>query len=207
MDAQIARLFVLYEDLRIELTGITQHSIPVLDILDPFDEREPISVGQYRLHYFLRRSIGTIYEFAEGLRLLNREREFLDVKNVFEDVHSDIWGKAVVFFDQNENVIQNIRNDIGGHFGQKAAMYAVANLKPETIGQVERFDRGDRRTDIRFHLAGELAAVALCRHLPSGDVKLFGDLLDKVVMPSYDHATKCVQVLEAAYLWPRLGKS
>jgi hypothetical protein len=82
LDAHIARLAVLYEDLRVETSAIKAHSIPCLDVLDPEHEHRdvPARIGSYRSHYFLRRSIGTLSEFADGLRLLTECEEFVLIK-------------------------------------------------------------------------------------------------------------------------------
>jgi len=72
MSARIARLCVLYEDLRIELLGVT-NEIPLLD-----------EVGsELRMHYFLRRSIATLHEFSEALRLLDEFPDFPRVTGIF----------------------------------------------------------------------------------------------------------------------------
>ncbi len=58
IDAYIARLCVLYEDLGIKTLAIAADSIPDLDVLDPFAEyTAPRNVGKYRRYYFLRRAI------------------------------------------------------------------------------------------------------------------------------------------------------
>src|ERR1019366_10002526 len=66
LNAKLARLCVLYEDLRVELHGIVEPSIPALDVLD----------DKYRRFYFVRRSIGTIREFSDALRLINADPHF-----------------------------------------------------------------------------------------------------------------------------------
>ena len=78
LNAKLARLCVLYEDLRVEVCGIAEPSIPALDVLD--SERDnrftPERIGRYRRYYFVRRSIGTIREFAQALRLIKRRPGF-----------------------------------------------------------------------------------------------------------------------------------
>ena len=81
VDAHIARLCVLYEDLNLELSAITADDIP-----------------EYRRYYFLRRSIGTLCEFAEGVRLLNACPEFEEIKTTFDAHAAETWDLAVTFF-------------------------------------------------------------------------------------------------------------
>lgn len=74
LPAIVARLAVLYEDLRIELLAVSTLDIPVLDVTDK----------EYRRNYFLRRSIATLWEFAEGFRQLNGCSEFSRIKLTFD---------------------------------------------------------------------------------------------------------------------------
>jgi hypothetical protein len=183
---------VLYEDLRIETSAIAQDSIPALDVTDL----------RYRRHYFLRRSIATLVEFAEALRLLNDCSDFSDVRSGFDKEVIDRWCEGINFFHENEGFLERIRNDTGGHFGPKAAAYAVANLNPGAVGkmQVEDEDR-----TIHLHFAGEIAATAILRHLRGQSTEEgFGALL-KIALLGYRHATTCVHCLAVTYLWKRFG--
>jgi hypothetical protein len=70
--AKLARVCVLFEDLRIEVSGINEPSMPALDILDPEKENwfATEQTGRYRKFYFIRRSILTLYDFPEAIRLI-----------------------------------------------------------------------------------------------------------------------------------------
>ena len=145
-DAQVARLCVLYEDLRIEMTGIAERSLPALDVLDPETDHpdHPERIGNFRQFYFMRRSIATTFEFASALRLLSENPTFAVLARTFDDYSRETWNNAIAFFDkERESVIRAIRNDIGGHFGQKAARSALQYLRPEFYGQ--NGDRDDQR--------------------------------------------------------------
>lgn len=207
IDAQIARLCVLYEDLRIEMMGIAK-TIPELDILDSARDHpdRPERVGTYRYFYFLRRSIATISEFASALRLLDENPSFGVVSSAFEDYSKETWASAITFFDKKrELLIRGIRNDIGGHFGQQAAMESLSRLAENTMGKMELFTVGDD-TDIRLHFAGEIAVTALLRHLEDGDIHNFQSILNDTVVEGYRHATRCVQVLCGVWVWQRFGR-
>lgn len=207
-DAFIARLCVLYEDLRIELFAISADSIPPLDTLDPAEENaEKQEIGKYRRNYFLRRSIGTLYEFAEGLRLLEGCPEFASILATSDTETAAVWTGAIAFFRSKESLIKQVRHDIGGHFGSKAAIYAVANLSPKAVSKVQLTYRGpNRRCDPRLHFAGDIAASAFLRHLPGATVhEQVERFLKGVLVEGYRHATNSVQVLLALILWPRFG--
>jgi len=110
----IARLSALYEDLRIELFGIREESLSQLDQLDV----------KYRRMYFLRKSIGTLWEFAEAVRHLENCSEFRLIASEFTPEIARRWERASAFFKRNERTLKLVRNDIGGHFGLEAARFA-----------------------------------------------------------------------------------
>ena len=208
IDAYVARLSVLYEDLRIEILAINADSIPRLDVLDPVEENTEFrNIGKYRRNYFLRRSIGTLYEFAEGLRLLSECPDFAGVRATFDDETAIQWNAATAFFHSQERLIQNVRNDIGGHFGSKAAIYAVPNLSPGAVATIDIFyDAEQLPCPPQLRFAGEIAAAAFTKHLPGNTVEeQVGGFMQNVLVPGYRHATECVHVLVVFYLWPRFG--
>jgi hypothetical protein len=204
LNAKLARLCVLYEDLRVEMCGIAARSIPALDILDSEKDNRctPERIGTYRRYYFVRRSIGTIREFAEALRLINSDSDLqLNITPVDEDAKATL-GSAITFFKANENRLKEIRNDIGGHFGQEAALNALDRLSPDAYSAIELVDG----KDLRLRFAGEIAASALLRHLQNDDIQEYKRLLRDCIKPAYKHATRCVQILVLKYLWERFGK-
>ena len=76
-DAKLARACVLFEDLRIEIRGLAERSLPALDILDPEKDNwlTPALTGQYRQFYFIRRSLATLRDFEEAIRLIVERHE------------------------------------------------------------------------------------------------------------------------------------
>src|SRR5487761_47777 len=191
LPACIARLAVLYEDLRIETLAVAETSMPVLDVTDE----------RYRRNYFLRRSIATVVEFAETLRLLDGDVDFQTIRFGFNPEMAKSWAKALRFFAKHEALLQSVRNDIGGHFGQKAARYATANLASGVVGKIE----AKYLRTVHLHFAGEIAATATMRHLSgSTNTRKFLYLL-RVVKTSFRHATRCVHLIFFTYLYPRFG--
>lgn len=208
-DAYIARLCVLYEDLRIEVLAISEVSIPSLDVLDPartnVEQRE---VGRYRRNYFLRRSIGTLAEFAEGLRLLAGCPDYTRMLENIDPGNRALWTESVEFFQAKEVAIKNVRNDIGGHFGASAAIYAVDNLKPTAVGKIEyQCDSRSMPTKPFLHFAGEIAATSFLRHLPGvTDEEKVKRFFEEVLLEGYKAATKSVHFLLAVIISPRFGR-
>ncbi len=186
------------------MCGIAEPSIPALDALDLDQENKltPERVGRYRRYYFVRRSIGTLREFADALRLISDNVDLrLNATRFVEDAKAT-WDSAVAFFEQNEIFLRAIRNDIGGHFGQQAALNALDKLRPEACSTIELVDG----RELRLQFAGEIAASALLPHLQNDDIKEYQTLLRECIKPGYKHAARCVQILVAEYLWHRFGR-
>jgi hypothetical protein len=188
----IAQLSVLYEDLRIETSAIAEDSMSALDVTDV----------RYRRHYFLRRSIATLVEFAEALRLLNGCDDFGELRSTFDKEVLRRWNGGIRFFRTTEAFLKPIRNDTGGHFGPQAAAYAVAHLNTEAVGKIQLEHEG--RT-IHLHYAGEIAATAILRHLEGQNTEVGFKRLLEIVVSGYRHATTCVHCLAVTYLWQRFG--
>jgi len=213
------RVCVLFEDLRVEIRGARERSLPALDILDP--EREnwlsPSGTGQYRRFYFIRRSLATLRDFAEALRLIIQDmNNDPGLRPTFAGLpdQADLWDAATRFFDTNEALLQAIRNDIGGHFGLDAALSALSMLQPGTCGSftlaqdvVERREHQTLHADQqwRLHFAAEIAGTALLKHLPDGDITKYGAFFRDLLAPGYQHAINCVDILVREYLWDRFG--
>jgi hypothetical protein len=187
----IARLSVLYEDLRIEVEGISAVSIPALDVTSQ----------TYRAQYFLRRAIASLVEFADALRLLDGKSEFSQIKSGFNPQLVRYWNRSVSFFDRHEQHLKLIRNDVGGHFGQRAAEYAVDNVDSSSIGKIE----ARNETTMHLDFAGDLAAAAIFRHLSGSTAdRKFVKLL-RMVLVAFRHAARAVHCLAFTYLWARFG--
>jgi hypothetical protein len=192
----IARLAVLYEDLRIELRGASTSSIRKLDEMDP----------RYRRNYFVRKCIGTTVEFAEAIRLLDQSPDFKAIKSRFPGWARRQWTEAVKFFSRHERLLKDVRNDIGGHFGIKAAKYAIANSHADAVGKLQVIDIGGPRARFYLNFVGEIVAVASLRHLTgTTSAQRFSGLL-RILVVSFRHSTRCVNAIIATYLWERFGR-
>lgn len=189
----VARLIVLYEDLRIELYGVSRKSIKALDHID-----------KYRPIYFLRRSIATLYEFAEECRLLDNCSDSQHLKERFDDQSKKQWEDAIKFFKEKDKLIKLVRHDMGGHFGLCAAKYAVENIRPNVVGKVELEFRHPHKANLKLHFAGEIAATVLGKHLSGSSSKeKFGNFFKEILNPGYKHATSFMIAIGHSFLLPR----
>src|SRR5262249_2709142 len=100
LNERLARLAVLYEDLRLELHGVMyKEEYPNLDG----------SGFHLRQSYFLRRMFGTLREFAEAMRLLNDCPDFLQIlRPKLNAYYTELWDSAVEYFKTTEHRITQI---------------------------------------------------------------------------------------------------
>jgi len=193
MHALIARLAVLYEDLRIETFGIVAESLPKLDYTD----------SKYRSNYFLRRSIATLIEIAEAFRMLDENPDFQRVKAKFDHQHTIRWKRAVWFFKRFEPVLEKVRNDIGGHFGHAAARYALENMDSSVVGQIELSNESPSKVGVKLHFAGDIAVTAMLRHKGNESSLEFATKIIRIVAIGYSQAIMGIDAINAYYLWDR----
>jgi hypothetical protein len=204
----MAQLSVLYEDLRIESYALTadSHEVKRLDYLD----------SRYRIHYFLRRSIATLFEFRGSLIRLSRTEEYKVARaaafhpdattanrsrrEMFKEVSA-----ALEFFQRHHQTLKNLRNAVGGHFSDAAAASATANLDPLAIGKLEvTMDAAQRGGGPKLHYAGEIAATAFTRALPSDEPR--DERIEhaiKMIRDGYERATRSMHALIVWWLWER----
>lgn len=200
-EAIMARLAVLYEGLRIELYGIAEDAIPAMDKLDV----------RYRRIYFLRKSIGTLWEFAEAVHHLQQcpEFRFPSISGPFpvaDQEPAKLWRKAAAFFARNERRLKSIRNDIGGHFGLEAARYAALHFNPDAVMGIEMAEPFTDKHRIFLHFAGEIVATAMLRPVTGSNKEHKVNRLISLARIGYRHATTCVHCVVVYHLWDRFGK-
>lgn len=126
LNTRIARLAVLYEDLRIEFYAAAE---PDIDLLDS-------AIGDlYRRLYFIRRATGTTLEIKSAVQRLHELPEFQErVRGRFTPEQRANWDAAVDFLLANNAALKKIRDDVGGHFSEKAAEYALNNIGAGEVG-------------------------------------------------------------------------
>ena len=196
MHAWLARLCVLMEDSRIELHCLYDDPISASTQVEP----------NVRKLYFLRRIVATLVEFAEVVRLLEEDADFRGVKTRFDSEAQNLWSEAVAFFHSNESFLKKVRNDVGGHFGGQAAVWAVENLQRDAVAKMEIIQTKPGAWAERLHFTGLIAATALLRHLPGRSQEEKVEYLCTKVVDAAKHATEAVHVVTAVYLWHRFGR-
>lgn len=192
----LARLSVLYEDLRIELFGIVEESLLRLDQLD----------ARYRRTYFLRKSIGTLWEFAEAVRCLKESSQFRLIASEFSPEIARHWERASAFFERNERTLKLIRNDIGGHFGLEAARFASQHLNFDAVSGIELDKSFSGRGRVFLRYSGEIVATAMLRHASGKDRDHQIRRMVRLARIGYRHATRSVHCIVFCHLWEKFGR-
>ena len=192
MNACLAGFAVLLEDLRIEVFGMYEETL---------SEKTRVDYKVQQI-YFFRKIIGTLLEIAKTLRLLDGDPDFSQlIKSRFNSKASGRWSEAVSFFTSNEQLLKKVRNDVSGHFGTQAAIFAVDNMNRTVIGKVELVDGM-----VKLHFANEIAATALLHHLPGPDTDSKLQLLGNIAVEGLKHARNALGLILHGYLWERFGR-
>jgi len=202
-NARIARICVLFEDLRIELIGL---DLLAPSVIESSAQDTHSDVAGYRLRriYFLRRSIGTCCEFAEALRLLNETDGFGPILANFGPPAHAAWLESVRYFRDHERLWREIRNDVGGHFGETSARFAVENFLSGAAGSIEiRWDDRRESGDCVLAFASEIAATGLLKRLPEPTLEGRTKNLFSRVVDAYGQAIRATHCLAREHLWRR----
>jgi hypothetical protein len=204
LSTRIARVCVLFEDLRIEYHCSRADEELPLDALS----------RMYRRFYFLRRSLVTLDEFGGALNRLNAIRQWKDhVSGSSDPQRRQVWTDAVRFFNEKKDRFATIRGDIGAHYPERAAAWAVERLKPGTTGSME-IVYGDDTADAKLHFATELVASVVLRTATPEGSELTNEQIDAFVHGVFDdvtdgwrHAVNSVCVVIGAFLVPRFRQA
>lgn len=198
-DANIARLVVLFEDLRLETYGMGELKIGALDLIG----------DQPRRLYFVRRATVTLFEFCRVMHDLNGAPKFKSFKRRSASIHGKNWkpwDDAISGLDQTRSVLKRVRDATGAHFDSGASVLAVSNLSADTIGKIEVVVHPSRKgAGCKFYFAGDLAAAATVGDLKGRDAKdAVGEMIQAIVR-AQGHASTAMHQLAFNYLWDRFG--
>jgi hypothetical protein len=200
-DRCIARLAVLYEDLYIEVVGagMEPETAPQLEPFGP----------QYRHLYFMRRAVATALEVKHVVEQIACTSEFRDIQNRAVrsgDVHYQReWVPAQEFFKSNGKLLKKIRDDVGAHFGDRAAIIALNAIGDDYCVQVEIQSDIDGRVRLLLPFATELAATALLGNLGGKTYDEQAQALNSLLFRVVEHTVVAGHFLIEAVLWRRMG--
>lgn len=198
--AKIARLIVLFEDLRLELHGLAEDEIEPLDSLG----------AAHRKAYFLRRSSVTLCEFFGAMTELNISPEFKKFKAKSASMGQcdwTSWDWATQVLGEAQQSLKETRNNTGGHFLAKATTLALSNLSPDTVGRLEGvIHRSGKGAGCKFYFAADLAAAAAVGSLAGKEPSEKVDELVTTIVNAVGEASNAMHFLVTNYLWDRFGR-
>jgi hypothetical protein len=198
-ERSIARLCVLYEDLRIELFGAAMDTPTRIDVLSP----------DYRRNYFLRRAVATLKEFRDAIDQVRVTAEFrqLEARATRENdkYYLEDWIPAIDFFNANGRTLTTIRNDVGGHFGREAAVNAFEEIAQDYPIRMEIQYDIDDRVQMLLPFVIELSLAALLKHVPGKTAPDKSHTLLDLLQDAVNHAVGAVHFLAAGVIWERMG--
>lgn len=190
----IARLCVLFEDLRIEISGLCAED------LDRLDECGKIG----RQLYFLRRSLATLFEFTEALKELDQLPAFRPIRARFHPIAERHWARALTYFEKHERHVVRMRHNVGGHFGKQAADAAVANLLPSAVGSLE-IALNSKGGGAKLYFATEIVATAVLKNVVGDSSQTKTRRMMRHAVVAYRNAVWAVDCVTGTYLWERFG--
>ena len=190
----IARLAIVYEDLRLEMKEFQRlHQLVIQDGLPDVDNRVP---------YVLRRALETLVEFGRGLNVLRKTVEFKSAS--LSAMDEKYITEADKFIQQNWARLKDLRNEFGGHIQPGAVDYAIRHLTNE-VGSVTWNPDPDVWT---VGIECDFAAVLLAGVISS---KCQGDVLEEfrraleILSHGFNHAQFAMVALVHAFLWESFG--
>jgi hypothetical protein len=195
MHALMASLCVLFEDLRIELAGQMEKDLGGMDECSK----------EWRYLYFLRRSFVTLHEFSQMIQELDRLPAFQRIKAGFDSEVLKAWSSSVMFFRKHDSYIARLRNNVGGHFGKKAAKVAIDNLMPDATGSLEVLFT-EKGGGAKLFFAHEIVATGALAHVPGANIRAKSRRLVLHALVAYRKATRAVDCIAVSYLWDRFGR-
>jgi hypothetical protein len=201
----LARMSVLYEDLRIEYLGATSpDELPLLDVLPSI----------YRKFYFLRRSTVTLTEFAGAFQYLQQRPEFKPIRKDFPAEQEELWKAAAQFFDKDGPEFEKLkwfRNAFGAHFKLSTVRAVLDRIDTDLIASLEIVSSdAERVAGPRLPYVFDLIATVIAMDrppTPEGEneteaIHLHARKVFELITDGWLHAVNAMHVIVANHISP-----
>jgi hypothetical protein len=195
----IARLAILYEDLRLEMNEFQTAHRKVIELGEGDTEG--------RVLYFLRRALETLVEFGRGLNVIRSMDEFKKASPGLTALDTRYIADADRFILQNWTRIKELRNEFAGHIQAEAVEFAVKHLTSE-VGKVTWNPDSDAWTvGIECDFTRVLLAGAISSKFQSGsDVPAELRKALEMLSQGFNHVQGAMVALVHAFLWESFGE-
>ena len=195
----IARLAVLYEDLRLELQELRAIEWKMAHTEE--------SLPEYRVIYFLRRALSTLVEFRGTLTVVRKSSEFKQAEWTLTAMDAGNITGADRFLQQNWQQINECRNTFGAHIQHSGVEFATSNLTG-VVGSVTWNSAADGLPmGLECDFAAQIVAGAFSSRLQTGaDVRTEAQNALAVISEGFVHTQAAMCALVHAFLWNRFEK-
>jgi hypothetical protein len=194
----IAHLSILFEDLRIENAGVLapDDSLGDMDTID----------RNYRKLYFVRRSLVTLSEVARCVKAIAANSEFREQKVSSRALYLQDVDEANSYFSKKIDLINQFRNEVGGHLDQTAIARALAILAVGTPGTISREKTSIGNFTLQNHYAAPILQAAVLTKLKPGiDLNQEMNAVLYIIAEAINYTQKATQALVYGFLWEQFG--
>lgn len=195
---QLVRLFVLFEDLKLEGMSLQSPHDPAFD-----------ASAHYRGMYYVRKAFGTIWEMDSAFHRLNMLREFKQRRRALDRRRLRDWNNAIQFFSRHKNFIDHQRNSYGGHVNDEAAAHVLSRVSQgdDSVGALTVKFTDEHTMRFVFQFAETIVDQALFIDRGERDATEFLRESFDILMGAIRHASHATQILTDIYLAPVFGWS
>lgn len=193
----LVRLFILYEDLKLETAAMQLPATPSIDEVS----------SQYRRVYFIRRAFATVREMNNAIHRLQLLPDFKRKKKTLSKASRDEWENTAKFFSKATGFVDRQRNAYGAHVNDDVGRHIVSGISDmdDSVGVMEiRFTReGTGRMVFKFveHLMDNALFIDRGDRDHAEYLNQSWDLL----LDAMGHGAQGVQILAKLYLTPAFG--
>jgi hypothetical protein len=195
----IARLCILYEDIRLELNQLRQ-------IQERRAAGEVLDSDDFQVAYFMRRALVTLVEFRRALTRIRGTQEFKHAIAFHPKMEKDDLLPVEQFFQQHEARIKELRNEFGGHLQEASVKFATGHVS-DVSGKITMNLRSEGWTmGLECDFVSQLMAGIITSKLAGKDYK--GELGEAIEMmgTAFGHVQVATVALVYMFLWDRFGK-
>jgi hypothetical protein len=196
MNAQIVRLIVLFEDIKIEVAAANSEKTP-FDFIG----------ADYRLIYFVRGALQTLREVHSALEALDRDDDFRSrVLKSASPENKKQWKAAVKFFAKNIETLRAARNAVGGHFSRSAGQIAATSVPTDATVKIV-ITANDSRTGagIAFHNAIDFVGAAFTPKGVQDPPKVYVERLFETLKDAFAHHANVMNGIISSWALSSLG--
>jgi len=182
----MVRLYILKEDLYLEVRGMVHEPMPALDE----------SSSDWREIYFFRNSVGTLLEIRSAIETLRREKSFIRALSGQPPPLNRAFDDLTKALNRADSLIKKLRNEVAGHLPDKAFAEALDKIGSDTRGLLQM---GNSAKEIHYKFSPEFLGATMLRHVAYQDVEKEWQKMCKTTLRLSFQAIRAIDTLFVAY--------